>query len=179
VSASVHGLELEHILWTRNWTNRQFCYGYVRVHLCQFFHIANLSFLCDCISLLFLVFHPHVFFLRVKVKLSFCLCKGKVPDRLCGQSSWLHNGDVLWFLWGTNWIYICYVEHNCCLRTSHHFKQPEFSIPCSQELSNGRYPVPDQFSPYHPILYLWDPFTSLFRKMVYLRNSFRAFAVTV
>jgi hypothetical protein len=21
-----------------------------------------------------------------------------------GQSSWLHNGDVLWFLWGTNWI---------------------------------------------------------------------------
>jgi hypothetical protein len=28
-----------------------------------------------------------------------------------GQSSWLHNGDVL-FLWGTNWIYICYVEEN-------------------------------------------------------------------
>jgi hypothetical protein len=27
-----------------------------------------------------------------------------------GQSSWLHNGDVLRFLWGTNWIYICYVE---------------------------------------------------------------------
>jgi hypothetical protein len=27
-----------------------------------------------------------------------------------GQTSWLHNGDVLWFLWGTNWIYICYVE---------------------------------------------------------------------
>jgi hypothetical protein len=27
-----------------------------------------------------------------------------------GQSSWLHNGDVLYFLWGTNWIYICYVE---------------------------------------------------------------------
>jgi hypothetical protein len=26
-----------------------------------------------------------------------------------GQSSWLHNGDVLWFLWGTNWIHICYV----------------------------------------------------------------------
>jgi hypothetical protein len=23
---------------------------------------------------------------------------------------WLHNGDVLCFLWGTNWIYICYVE---------------------------------------------------------------------
>jgi hypothetical protein len=27
-----------------------------------------------------------------------------------GQSSWLRNGDVLCFLWGTNWIYICYVE---------------------------------------------------------------------
>jgi hypothetical protein len=27
-----------------------------------------------------------------------------------GQSSWLHYGDVLCFLWGTNWIYICYVE---------------------------------------------------------------------
>jgi hypothetical protein len=29
-----------------------------------------------------------------------------------GQSSWLHNGDVLCFLWGTNWIYVCYVEES-------------------------------------------------------------------
>jgi hypothetical protein len=29
-----------------------------------------------------------------------------------GQSSWLHNGDVLCFLWGTNWIYICYIEES-------------------------------------------------------------------
>jgi hypothetical protein len=29
-----------------------------------------------------------------------------------GQSSCLHNGDVLCFLWGTNWIYICYVEES-------------------------------------------------------------------
>jgi hypothetical protein len=29
-----------------------------------------------------------------------------------GQSSWLRNGDVLWFLWGTNWIYIYYVEES-------------------------------------------------------------------
>jgi hypothetical protein len=29
-----------------------------------------------------------------------------------GQSSWLHNGDVLWFLWGTNWIYISYEEES-------------------------------------------------------------------
>jgi hypothetical protein len=29
-----------------------------------------------------------------------------------GESSWLRNGDVLCFLWGTNWIYICYVEES-------------------------------------------------------------------
>jgi hypothetical protein len=29
-----------------------------------------------------------------------------------GQSSWLQDQDVLCFLWGTNWIYICYVEEN-------------------------------------------------------------------
>jgi hypothetical protein len=29
-----------------------------------------------------------------------------------GQSSWLHNADVLCFLWGTNWIYIWYVEES-------------------------------------------------------------------
>jgi hypothetical protein len=28
------------------------------------------------------------------------------------QSSWLHNREVLCFLWGTNWIYICYVEES-------------------------------------------------------------------
>jgi hypothetical protein len=27
-----------------------------------------------------------------------------------GHSSWLHNGYVLCFLWGANWIYICYVR---------------------------------------------------------------------
>jgi hypothetical protein len=29
-----------------------------------------------------------------------------------GQSSWLQNRDVLWFLWGMNWIYIRYVEES-------------------------------------------------------------------
>jgi hypothetical protein len=28
------------------------------------------------------------------------------------QSSWLQNGYVLCFLWGTNWIYVCYVEES-------------------------------------------------------------------
>jgi hypothetical protein len=29
-----------------------------------------------------------------------------------GQSSWLQIGDVLRFLWGTNRIYVCYVEES-------------------------------------------------------------------
>jgi hypothetical protein len=29
-----------------------------------------------------------------------------------GHSSWIRNGDVLCFLRGTNWIYICYVEES-------------------------------------------------------------------
>jgi hypothetical protein len=29
-----------------------------------------------------------------------------------GQSSWLHNGNVLCSLWGTNSIYICYVDES-------------------------------------------------------------------
>jgi hypothetical protein len=29
-----------------------------------------------------------------------------------GKSSWLQNGDVLCFLWGTNWIYMYYVEES-------------------------------------------------------------------
>jgi hypothetical protein len=29
-----------------------------------------------------------------------------------GQSSWLQNGDVLFLLWGRNWIYISYLEDN-------------------------------------------------------------------
>jgi hypothetical protein len=33
------------------------------------------------------------------------LCSG-------GRSFWLQNGNVLWFLWGTNWIYVCYVEES-------------------------------------------------------------------
>jgi hypothetical protein len=37
----------------------------------------------------------------------FYLCKQFWPP-----SSWLHNGDVLCFLRGTNWIYICYVEES-------------------------------------------------------------------
>jgi hypothetical protein len=38
--------------------------------------------------------------------------ESRPPLWFSGQSSWLHNGDVLCFLWGTNWIYICYVEES-------------------------------------------------------------------
>jgi hypothetical protein len=44
------------------------------------------------------------------------------------QSFWLHNGDVLWFRWGTNWIYICYVEKS---------RPPLCSIGQSSWLHNG------------------------------------------
>jgi hypothetical protein len=35
-----------------------------------------------------------------------------VGPPLWPSGSWLHNIEVLWFLWGTNWIYICYVEES-------------------------------------------------------------------
>jgi hypothetical protein len=38
--------------------------------------------------------------------------------------------------------------------TSQHFMEPAGSLPCSQEPSNDPYPEPDQFNPYHPILFL-------------------------
>jgi hypothetical protein len=40
-------------------------------------------------------------------------CRRKWPPLWSsGQSPWLRNGDVLCFLWGTNWIYICNVEES-------------------------------------------------------------------
>jgi hypothetical protein len=45
-----------------------------------------------------------------------CTCKvsfgSQRPMWSNSQSSWLHNGDVLCFLWGMNWLYICYVEES-------------------------------------------------------------------
>jgi hypothetical protein len=32
--------------------------------------------------------------------------------------------------------------------------EPEDSLPRSQEPATGPYPQPDQYNPYHPILYL-------------------------
>jgi hypothetical protein len=57
------------------------------------------------------------------------LCRRKWPPLWSsGQSSWLHNGDVLCFLLGTNWIYICYVEES---------RPPLWSSGQSSWLQNG------------------------------------------
>jgi hypothetical protein len=50
-----------------------------------------------------------------EVRTEFILCyveESRPPLWSSGQSYWLHNGDVLCFLWCTNWIYICYVEES-------------------------------------------------------------------
>jgi hypothetical protein len=45
-------------------------------------------------------------------KLSLSAFVSGPPLWSSGQSSWLHNEDVLCFLWGTNSIYMCYVEQS-------------------------------------------------------------------
>jgi hypothetical protein len=49
----------------------------------------------------------------VRYELNLCYVEERKPP-LCssGQSSWIHNGDVLCLLWGTNWVYVCYVEES-------------------------------------------------------------------
>jgi hypothetical protein len=47
----------------------------------------------------------HALVIFTYILCTFLLCSS-------GHSSWLQNGDVLCFPWGTNWIYICYVEES-------------------------------------------------------------------
>jgi hypothetical protein len=47
---------------------------------------------------------------RYQFYITPCVPHSRSPLWHSGQSSWLHNGDILCCLWGTNWIYICYVE---------------------------------------------------------------------
>jgi hypothetical protein len=58
----------------------------------------------------------------------FWLVPSRPPLWSSGQSSWLQNGDVLCFLCGTNWIYICYVEES---------RPPLWSSGQSSRLQNG------------------------------------------
>jgi hypothetical protein len=49
---------------------------------------------------------------EVRTELICYVEESRPPLWSSGQSSWLHNGDVLCFLWGLNWMYICYVEES-------------------------------------------------------------------
>jgi hypothetical protein len=49
-------------------------------------------------------------FVCVRLWISACLVGP--PLWSSDQRSWLKNGDILGFLWGTNWIYICCVEES-------------------------------------------------------------------
>jgi hypothetical protein len=76
--------------------------------------------------------------LSCELSWTFRFHKGNEFDRLkedlrqslwsSGHRSWQQNGDVLCFLWGTNSIYICYVEES---------KPPLWSSGQSSWLQNG------------------------------------------
>jgi hypothetical protein len=71
----------------------------------------------------------------------------------------------LWNILTSNFLWIYSLTHGAELflrsrqlcshsRTSHHFMEPEGSLPYSQEPSTSPYPEPDRTSPYHVILSL-------------------------
>jgi hypothetical protein len=59
-----------------------------------------------------LLFYTPPYSLKTDCRISVRIMVLRPPLWSSSQSSWLHNGDVLSFLWGTNWIYICYVEES-------------------------------------------------------------------
>jgi hypothetical protein len=48
--------------------------------------------------------------------------------------------------------------------------KPEDSLPCSKEHSTGPYPEPDQYNPYHPILSLSDPETTIEKQQAKIKQ---------
>jgi hypothetical protein len=68
---------------------------------------------CEFCSLTLLYDNSQGFFLYTETSIIIIAnWLTRPPLWSSGQSSWLHNGVVLFFLWGTNWIYICYVEES-------------------------------------------------------------------
>jgi hypothetical protein len=66
-------------------------------------------------SLFFYHFHTSVSFPSLSFNIGNIVTCQRELDRISSlvvKSSWLQNGDVLCFLWGTNWIYICCVEES-------------------------------------------------------------------
>jgi hypothetical protein len=51
-------------------------------------------------------------FCEVRTEFICYVEESRPPLWSSGQNSWLHNADILCFLSGTNWIYICYVEES-------------------------------------------------------------------
>jgi hypothetical protein len=49
---------------------------------------------------------------EVRTKFICFVEESRLPLLFSGQSSWQQNGDVLCFLWSTNWIYIHYIEES-------------------------------------------------------------------
>jgi hypothetical protein len=69
----------------------------------SFDHLAHTTFSVDC---------AHNNYFKQSVKIFLSLRNDRPPLWCSGESSWLQNGDVLCFLWSTNWIYIHYVEES-------------------------------------------------------------------
>jgi hypothetical protein len=65
---------------------------------------------------------------EVRTEFIYVMYESRPPLWSSDQSSWLHNGNILCFLWGTNRIYICYVEES---------RPPQWSSGQSSWLQNG------------------------------------------
>jgi hypothetical protein len=61
-----------------------------------------------CVSHLFSVPYVLLPFELSLIRLNIWLTIGWPPLWSSGQNSWLQNGNVLCFLWGSNWIYVLY-----------------------------------------------------------------------
>jgi hypothetical protein len=54
-------------------------------------------------------YRTEMYCVSSEVRTEFICCVEECRPRLWSSGSWLQNGDILCFLWGTNWLYVCYV----------------------------------------------------------------------